>query len=112
MGCSKGVFSELEKLAPGSVHLAKDGSSITLIGWHLEEFECPDGDECKPGKNQCLLMKKGCSVQEKNKRTYEDHHLVPVIQGKFTERVLHFFNHLIQKISRDFKHISKGDKRG
>ncbi len=160
-----GVFSELEKMAPGSVRASKDGGSVTLIGWHLEEFDYPDDDKCKPsniesdswqvrvpwapgnlsfrpvegvkhqrllirviyplskapkestGRNTCscgggISGKQTCPVQEKNKSSYDDYHLVPVVKRKLNQRILHSIYRIFQKLSRDFKHIQKRGKHG
>lgn len=165
MGTGNGLFSELEKKAPGSVQVSKDGRSVTLIGWHLEKFDDSEHHKCETNNVECnserfcvpwasrklpiraikrvknehflirviypfpkppkkcagrnarccsgrISRKKACSIQEKNKGSYDDYHLVPVVQGKLSQRILHFVNHLIQKISRDFKQISKRGKRG
>lgn len=165
MGAGKGFFSELEKMAPGSVHVSKDGRSVTLIGWDLEEFDDSEHHQCETNDIECnsericvpwaprnlpvrsikgvknehflirvihpfpkppekcasrnagccggrIRRKKACAIQEKNKGSYDDYHLVPVVKGKLSQRVLHFVNRLIQKVSRDFKQISKRDKRG
>jgi hypothetical protein len=39
VGTVNGLFSELEKMPPGSIQVSKDGRSVNLIGWHLEKFD-------------------------------------------------------------------------
>lgn len=55
-----GTFSELEKMAPGSVQVSKDGRSVTLIGWHLEMFDDSEHHKREP----VLPNKSGLEVIE------------------------------------------------
>jgi len=43
-----------------------------------------------------ICGKESGTVKKKNKHAYQDHHFVPVIQGKFGERVLHFLSRLFR----------------
>lgn len=38
-------LNELERMVPGSVRLDEANRAITLIGWHLEQFENPESNE-------------------------------------------------------------------
>lgn len=53
VGTGNGLFSELEKMAPGSVQVSKDGRSVTLIGWHLEKFDDSEHHKCETNNVEC-----------------------------------------------------------
>ncbi len=67
------ALSELEREFPGSVIINESTGSITLVGWTLEQLDDAENDE-------------GGSSHDQD--------FVPVIKGKFGQRVFHYLSRL------------------